>query len=111
MVARKRYTPQQRRDSVNLVLERLDEYPSVYGACRAMSSELGVGQESLRRWVLNELEPKDEGPGADRTNNGTNGEHYKMAQHVADLEDQVRKLRETNEALKTLYIQEVSAAR
>jgi transposase-like protein len=35
-----------------MVLDHLDEYRSVYAACVAIGPKVGVGVESLRRWVL-----------------------------------------------------------
>jgi len=35
-----------------MVLDRLSEYPSVYAAWKALTAKLGVGAESLRRWVV-----------------------------------------------------------
>jgi hypothetical protein len=35
-----------------MVLDHLDEYRSVYAACQAIGSKVGVGAESLRRWVF-----------------------------------------------------------
>jgi transposase len=35
-----------------MVLDHLDEYRSVYSSCVAIGPKVGVGVESLRRWVL-----------------------------------------------------------
>jgi transposase-like protein len=48
----KRYSVGQRERAVRMVLDHLDEYRSVYAACRAIGPKVGVGAESLRRWVL-----------------------------------------------------------
>jgi transposase len=48
----KHYPFQQRERAVKMVLDHLDEYRSVYAACVAIGPKVGVGVESLRRWVL-----------------------------------------------------------
>jgi len=48
----KHYLIEQRGRAVKMVLNHLDEYRSVYAACVAMGPKVGVGVESLRRWVL-----------------------------------------------------------
>jgi transposase len=45
----KRYPPEQRARAVKMVLDRLDEYRSVYAACQAIGPKVGVGVESLRQ--------------------------------------------------------------
>ena len=37
--------------AVRLVTEHQQEYPSLTAACEAVARQLGVGQESVRRWV------------------------------------------------------------
>ena len=41
----KRYRKDQQDRAVRMVLHRLDEYPSLYAACEAIASKLGVGSE------------------------------------------------------------------
>lgn len=48
----KHYPVEQRERAVKMVLDHLDEYRSVYAACRAIGPKVCVGAESLRRWVL-----------------------------------------------------------
>ena len=38
--------------AVRLVAEHLGEYPSVTAASAAVAKQLGVGKESVRRWVV-----------------------------------------------------------
>ena len=47
----KRIDPQLRARCVRLVREHQQEYPSLTAACEAVARQLGVGQESVRRWV------------------------------------------------------------
>jgi transposase len=37
---------------VRLVLEHRSEYSSTFAACEAVSRQVGVGTESVRRWVI-----------------------------------------------------------
>jgi transposase-like protein len=48
----KHYPVEQRERAVRMVLDHLSEYRSVYAACQAIGPKVGVGAESLRRWVL-----------------------------------------------------------
>lgn len=38
--------------AVRLVIEHQREYPSLTAAAEAVASQLGVGKESVRRWVI-----------------------------------------------------------
>lgn len=38
--------------AVRLVTEHLSEYPSLSAASEAVARQVGVGEESVRRWVL-----------------------------------------------------------
>jgi transposase len=51
-VMNRHYPVEQRERAVKMVLDHLDEYPSVYAACQVIGPKVGVGCESLRRWVL-----------------------------------------------------------
>ena len=48
----KRYPKDQRHRAVRMVLDRLDEYPSLYAAREAIAPKLGVGCASLLWWTL-----------------------------------------------------------
>ncbi len=37
---------------MKVVIDHLQEYRSVYAACQSIGPMVGVGAESLRRWVL-----------------------------------------------------------
>lgn len=41
-----------RERAVRLVLEHQQEYPSLTAAAEAVARQVGVGKESVRRWVL-----------------------------------------------------------
>jgi transposase len=44
--------PEVKARAVRLVTEHLEEYPSLTAASAAVARQLGVGPESVRRWVL-----------------------------------------------------------
>ena len=48
----KQYPKEQHDRAVRMLLDRLDDYPSMYTACNAIAPKLGIGAESLRRWTL-----------------------------------------------------------
>jgi transposase-like protein len=61
----KRYPPGQRARAVKMVLDRLDEYRSVYAACQAIGPKVGVGVESLRQWTVQAQIDAQQAPGPD----------------------------------------------
>ncbi|MBB5597654.1 transposase-like protein [Neomicrococcus lactis] len=44
--------PEVKARAVRLVTEHSPEYPSLTAAVTAVAKQLGVGKESLRRWVI-----------------------------------------------------------
>ena len=48
----KRIDPALRERAVRLVREHRSEYPSLTAASAAIARQVGVGHESVRRWVL-----------------------------------------------------------
>jgi transposase len=52
VIVPKQFPPELRDRAVRMTLDRLSEYLSVYAACKALAPKLGVGPESLRRWVV-----------------------------------------------------------
>lgn len=116
---RRRYTPSQRRGAVDTVLSRLGDFPSVYKACEVIGPEVNVGKESLRRWVLSEVEGSedltritpvplggnpvdvDRSPMPKRVEqNGTSLKEVDQKKLVLELQDRIRHLEQVNEALK-----------
>ena len=63
----------------------------VYATCQVIGPKVGVGAESLRRWVLQAQVDANQLPGA------TSAEQ----QRIKELEREVRDLKEANEILKT----------
>src|SRR3954454_21005854 len=94
LIMSKHYPVEQRERAVKMVLDHLDEYRSVYAACQAIGPKVGVGAESLRRWVLQAQVDGAQRPGA------TTAEQ----QRIKDLEREVRDLKEANEILKAASI-------
>ena len=90
----KHYPVEQRERAVKMLLDHLDEYRSVYAACQAIGPKVGVGVESLRRWVLQAQADVQQHPGV------TSAEQ----QRIKDLERGNRDLKEANEILKTALI-------
>ena len=77
-----------------MVLDRLDEYPSLYAACGAIAPKLGVGSESLRRWTLQSQIDSGErsGPTSDEL------------VEIKALKGKIRDLEEANEILRQASI-------
>lgn len=48
----KKIDPELKARAVWLVSEHLQEYPSLTAAAAAVAKQLGVGKESVRRWVV-----------------------------------------------------------
>lgn len=90
----KKYPAEVRDRAVNMVVDRLSEYPSIYAACKALAPRLDVGPESLRRWVVQsqiDAGQKD-GPTTDDV------------EELKQLRAEVRDLKEANEILKAASI-------
>ncbi|OBI68101.1 transposase [Mycolicibacterium fortuitum] len=90
----KHYRVEQRERAVRMVLDHLGEHRSVYAACQSIGPKVGVGAESLRRWVLQAQVDAAERPDV------TSAEQ----QRIRELERENRDLKETNEILKAASI-------
>jgi transposase len=90
----KHYAVEQRERAVKMVLDHLDEYRSVYAAAQAIGPKVGVGAETLRKWVLQAQVDALQSPGV------TTAEQ----QRIKQLERDNRDLREANEILKAASI-------
>ena len=90
----KHYPVEQRERAVRMVLDHLSEYRSVYAACAAIGPKVGVGKDSLRRWVLQAQVDAEQRPGV------TTAEQ----QRIRELERENRDLKEANEILKSASI-------
>ncbi len=47
-----RYPAEQRERATRMALDRLDEYGSAWKVAQALGPKLGVGPETLRKWVV-----------------------------------------------------------
>ena len=93
----KRYPEQVKSRAVKMVLSHLDEYGSVYKAAKAVGPKLGVGAETLRRWVVFEQEKS--------TPAGLEAQAQREeSKRVRELERKVKDLEEANEILKAASI-------
>jgi len=90
----KHFPVEQRVRAVKMVLDHLDEYRSVYAACQVIGPKVGVGAESLRRWVIQAQIDAQQSPGV------TTAER----QRIKELERENRDLKEANEILKAASI-------
>lgn len=90
----KQYPKQQRERAVRMVQDHLSEYDSPYLACKAIAPKVGVGVESLRRWVSQAAIDTGDEPGT------TSDEKTR----IRELERENRELREANEVLKAASV-------
>lgn len=87
---RRRFRRRPKQRATRLVLDHLDEYPNLTAACETVSSRLGIGAESLRRWVRQAQ--VDAGDRAGVTSS--------ESERIRRLERENRELREANAILK-----------
>lgn len=86
----KRYPADVRERATKMALDRLGEYGSAWAAARALGPKVGVGPDTLRRWILEAS--ANSGTGTRPT--GSEQEEIKR------LRAEVRDLKEANEILK-----------
>jgi len=80
--------------AVRLVSDHVGEYPSLTAASAAVAKQLGVGRESVRRWVV-----QDQVDGGQRQGAST----QELAE-VRSLKAKVRRLEEDNAILKAATV-------
>ena len=90
----KKTDPKVKEHCVRLVLDHLQEYPSLTAAAEAVARREGVGKESVRRWVLQAQIDSGQRQGA------TSAE---LAE-IRELKAKVRRLEEDNEILRRASI-------
>ena len=90
----KRYPAEQRARATRMALDRLSEYPSAWAAARALGPKLGVGSETLRKWIL-----QAQVDAGDRS-----GPTSEELEEIRRLRAEVRDLKEANEILKAASI-------
>ena len=86
----KRYPPELRARAVRLVFETIETEGRSFGAIARVARQLGIGEESLRKWVRQA--ETDRGERAGTTTD--------QKQRIAELERENRELRRANEILK-----------
>jgi transposase len=90
----KRYPVEQRERATRMVLDRLDDYPSAWAAAQALGPKLGVGAETLRKWVLQ----------AQVDRGVRSGPSSEELAEIKRLRAEVRDLKEANEILRAASI-------
>lgn len=90
----KKIDPAVKARAVRLVNEHQSEYPSVTAACEAVAKQVGVGAESVRRWMVQAQ--VDTGQRA-----GLSTEEH---EEIKRLKAKVRRLEEDNEILRRASI-------
>lgn len=85
-----RYPPELRERAVRMVQEALAEKGERFGVVTRVARQLGIGSESLRKWVHQAEVDGGRRPGA------TSEEQRR----IAELEKENRELRRANEILK-----------
>ena len=90
----KRYPTEQRERATRMALDRLGEYPSAWAAAQALGPKLGVGPETLRKWILQ----------AQVDAGNRSGPTSEELEEIKQLKAEVRDLREANEILKAASI-------
>jgi transposase len=90
----KRIDEQLKARAVRLVSEHRGEYPTVTAACAAVARQLGVGKESVRRWVVQ----------AEVDDGQRQGVSSAETVQVKDLKAKVRRLEEDNAILKAATV-------
>jgi transposase len=86
----KKIDPELRARAVRLVTDHQQEYPTMTAACVAVAKQLGIGKESVRRWVAQAQIDAGQRDGL------TSEEHAEIKR----LRAENRRLREDNEILR-----------
>src|SRR5450756_2782947 len=90
----KKYPSEQRDRATRMVLDRLKDYPSVWAAAQGLGPKLGVGPETLRKWVVQAQVDQGQRPGPSSE---------ELAE-IKRLRAENRDLKEANETLKAASI-------
>jgi transposase len=90
----KRYPVEQRERATRMALERLGEYKTPYACAQALGPKLGVGAETLRKWIV-----QAQVDAGDR-----NGPTSEELEEIKKLKAENRDLREANEILKAATV-------
>ena len=90
----KKIDPEIKARAVRLVTDHLGEYPTLTAASAVVAKQLGVGKESVRRWVI-------QAQVDDGTRRGVTSEE---SAEIRKLKAENKRLREANEILKAASI-------
>lgn len=90
----KRYPREQRERVTRMALDRLSEYPSAWACAHALGPKVGVGAETLRKWIL-----QAQVDAGDRS-----GPTSEELEEIKRLKAEVRELKEANEILQAASI-------
>ena len=90
----KKTDPEVKARAVRLVTEHLEEYSSLTAASVAVARQLGLGPESVRRWVLQ----------AEVDAGGRPGVSSQELAEIKALKARVRRLEEDNAILKAATV-------
>ena len=86
----KKINPELRARAVRMVIEHQQDYPSVTAAAQAVAKQLGLGRETVRRWLVQAEVDGGGRPGV------TSAEHAEIKR----LKTENRRLREDVEILR-----------
>jgi transposase-like protein len=98
----KKISPELKARAVRMVQEHQEDYPSVTAAAQAVAKQLGLGRETVRRWVVDAQVDAGTRPGT------TSAEHAE----IKALKARVRRLEEDNAILKaatTFFVGELDS--
>ncbi len=87
----RQYPPELKHRAIRMVLDSYDRGEERFGTITRIANELGIGPESLRRWVVQAEIDRGHRP-------GTTSEE---AERLKELERENRELRRANEILKS----------
>ena len=89
--SQRRYPPELRERAVRLVIETASERGERHGAVTRVAGQLGIGPESLRKWVRQ----------AETDRGLRGGPTTAERERIRELERENRELRRANEILKS----------
>src|SRR4051812_48686235 len=90
----KKIDEQLKSRAVRLVTDHRQEYPSLTAACEAVARQVGVGSESVRRWVRQDEVDRGQRPGVTSEEN----------EDIKRLRAKARRLEEDSEILRRASI-------
>ncbi|MHB8449808.1 MAG: transposase [Mycobacteriales bacterium] len=90
----KKYPTEQRERATRMALDRLDQYGSPWAAAQALGPKLGVGAETLRKWIAQ----------AQVDRGGRSGPTSEELAEIKWLRAENRELKEANEILQAASI-------